>query len=260
MSSSRPISRTDYLAGILAVAFAVFYFVAQSWSQELLSVSSDLLFILVSGGCSFLGLLVVRRWGFKGNFGIVRLGLFWAVFLWFLGETVWGVYEIILHVDVPYPSLADVFYLGGYIPAFLGLVQFLWFFKETFTPRKLALAILSGLVISLVTGVILLYPLTNEPVDALTKVFDLSYPFLDALLVALAVMVAITFERGRFANDWLWIALGLSLDGAGDMAFSYGTLAGWYYSGHPIELLYVWSYLCLGLGFAHQIRKLPSAA
>jgi hypothetical protein len=259
MSFPRRISRADYLAGMLAVAFAVFYFVAQSWGQELLVVSTDLVFILVSGACSFLSFLLVHRWGLKSKLGIVRFGLFLAVFLWFLGESVWGVYEIVLHVNVPYPSVADVFYFGGYIPALLGLVQFLWFFKETSTPRKLALAALSGLAIALVSGAILLYPLMNESADALTKLFDVSYPLLDASLVALAVMVAITFEKGRFANDWLWIALGISLNGVADMAFSYGTLVGWYYSGHPIELLYVWSYLCLGLGFAHQTRKLPSA-
>ena len=208
MSFFGPISRADYLAGMLAVILAVFYIVAQSWEQELLSVSTDLVFILVSGGCSFLGFLLVRRWGFKGKLGIARLGLFLAVFLWFLGESVWGVYEIVLHVDVPYPSLADVFYLGAYIPAFLGLVQFLWFFKETVTPRKLAFAILSGLAISLVSSAILLYPLMNEPADALAKLFDVTYTLSDAFLVALAVMVAVTFERGRFANDWLWIALG----------------------------------------------------
>jgi hypothetical protein len=259
MKPPGPISRADYLAGMLAVAFAVFYFVAQSWGQDLLAVSTDLLFILVSGACSLLGFVVVRRWGFKGKFGVIRFGLFLAVFLWFLGESAWGVYEIVLHANVPYPSVADVFYLGGYIPALLGLVQFLWFFRETFTPRKLALAALSGLAIAFVSGAILLYPLMNESADTLTKLFDVGYPLLDAFLVALAVMVTITFERGRFANDWLWIALGMILNAVADMAFSYGTLAGWYYSGHPIELLYVWSYLCLGLGFAHQTRKLPSA-
>jgi hypothetical protein len=86
MQSNRKASIDYGLTGILAVVVALLYFIAQSWNQESLVVSTDLLFIAVSGGCSSLGLLVVRRWGYKGRFGLVHLGLFLAVFLWFLGE------------------------------------------------------------------------------------------------------------------------------------------------------------------------------
>jgi hypothetical protein len=34
--------------------------------------------------------------------------------------------------------------------------------------------------------------------------------------------------------------------------FSLGTLQGWYYSGHPIELIQLWGYIALGLGFDEQ--------
>jgi hypothetical protein len=256
MSRSRLAWGPDYLGGVLAVAFAIFYFIAQSWSREMLISSTDLLFILVSGVCSLLAFLVVRKWGFRGKFGTVHLGLFLGVFLWFLAETVWGAYEIVFHVDVPYPSVADLFYLGGYVPIFLGIVQFLWFFRETFTRRRLATMLLSSLVILVGSGVVLIYPLMNESADVLTKLFDVAYPFLDSFLVIFAVMVAMTFEKRRFGRAWLWIALGMVLAGFGDISFSYGTLMGWYYSGHPIELLYVWSYLSLGLGFAYQTRDL----
>lgn len=79
---------------------------------------------------------------------------------------------------------------------------------------------------------------------------------MDTLLIVLAVMMAIALRSGRFASAWLWIALGMILQGVGDIAFSYGTLMGWYYSGHPIDLFYAWRYLALGLGFAHQTRSL----
>jgi hypothetical protein len=253
---SRRILKDHWVAGVLAVFIVAFYFLAQSWPQELLVDSTDLLFMAVSGACSLLGFLVVRKWGFKGKFGVAHLGLFLAVFFWFLGETVWGIYEVVLHVDVPYPSIADSFYLAGYVPAFIGMGQFLWFFRKGFTPRKLAVASLSGLVIVLTCSVVLLYPLMIESADMLTKLFDVGYPLLDTFLVVFAVMTVMSLGKGSFANDWLWIALGLLLSGLGDIAFSYGTLMGWYYSGHPIEILYLWSYLSLALGFAHQTRSL----
>lgn len=252
----RRISKDHCVAGVLAVGFAVFYFLAQSWTQELLAESTDILFIAVSAVCSLLGLLVVRKWGFRGKFGVVHLGLFLYVVLWFAADTVWAIYEVVLHVDVPYPSIADLFYLAAYLPAFLGIGQFLWFFRKGFTPRKLAVAALSGLLIVCSSSVVLLYPLTVESADILTKLFDIGYPLLDTLLIVFAVMMAIAFGSGRFANDWLWITLALILQGAADIAFSYGTLTGWYYSGHPIELFYLYGYLALGLGFAHQRKSL----
>jgi hypothetical protein len=250
------ISSSYYLAGLLALAFALFYLLVQSWTQELLSETTDILFIIVSGVCSYLGLLVVHKWGFRGKFGVVHLGLFLYAFLWFAAETTWGIYEVVLHVDVPYPSVADLFYLAAYLPAFLGMGQFLWFFRKGFTPLKLAVAALSGLLIVCFSSVVLLHPLIVESADILTKLFDIGYQLLDTLLIVFAVMMTIVLGKGRFANDWLWITLALILQGAADIAFGYGTLMGWYFSGHPLELVYLYGYLALGLGFVHQTRSL----
>jgi len=238
----------------------VFYLVAQSWEKGLLIMTTDLLFMTVSGVSSILGLLVVRKWRIKGKFGAVHLGLFLAVLLWFLGETTWAFYEIVLQFDVPYPSMADVFYLGAYLPASIGMIQFLWFFRGALTMRKTAAVLFSGSVISGAVWVILLDPIMAESADILTKAFDVGYPLLDAFLIILAIMMSVAYGHGKFAKDWLWIALGMLLQGAGDMAFTYGTLAGWYFSGHPIELFYLLSYLSLGLGFAHQTRSLGVAS
>jgi len=34
-----------------------------------------------------------------------------------------------------------------------------------------------------------------------------------------------------------------------DIAFSLGTIEGWYFSGHPIEILWFWVYVAMALGF-----------
>lgn len=64
----------------------------------------------------------------------------------------------------------------------------------------------------------------------------------------------LTLQGGRIATPWRWIALGLLLTAMADLAFSLGTLQGWYYSGHPIELIYLWGYVAVGLGFDDQRR------
>lgn len=238
-------------SGTVAFLLAVLYFLAQPWEAVRVSLT-DLLFVIVSGACAFLGWLTVRQWGLKGKFGFVHSGLFLAVLLWFLGETTWSLYEIVLNVPIPYPSIADVFYLAGYFPAALGMVQFMSFFGRGMKrPRVLAAAGL-GLIVVAVTFFLLIDRLAIAPTDILTKVFDVAYPSLDALLLALAVFMIFTVEGGSIARPWFWIALGMLLNAVADIAFSLGTLDGWYFSGHPVELIWLWAYISIGVGFYGQ--------
>jgi hypothetical protein len=88
--------------------------------------------------------------------------------------------------------------------------------------------------------------------DLLTKSYDVAYPVLDSMLVVLAVFMFFVFRGGKMAGAWVWISLGLLLTALADIAFSLGTLQGWYYSGHPIELIQFWGYIGLALGFDEQ--------
>jgi len=256
MAGSGRIPSELFVAGVIAASFVIFYFMAQSWGAELLASLTDILFISASGVCALLGFFAVYKWSFRGKFGLVYLGLFLGTFFWFLGDAVWGIYEIVLHVSAPYPSIADAFFLAGYVSVFLGTVQFLRFFGKTFTLRRLAVALTLGVAICIGSGTLLIFPLTTASADILTKLFDVIYPFLDSTLLVLALTVLLIFEKGKFARAWLWFAVGLLLAGLGHLAFSYGTLMGWYYSGNPIELLWLGSYLCLGLGFTYQTRDI----
>jgi hypothetical protein len=252
--------QSRFTFGILtAVVLAVLYAVLQSQGFLLVELS-DAVFVLVSGGTSVLALLVVLKRGFRGKFGAVNAGLFLVVFSWFLGETVWTIYELILETPVPYPSLADVFYLAGYLPAILGVAQFLSVFKKGLSELKLILASLSGLLIIGLTYVYLLNPLMVSETDLITKAFDIAYPSLDAILLILAIAMILVFEGATMANPWVWISLGLFLTALADISFSLGTLQGWYYSGHPIELLWLWGYLSLALGFDSQRKELAFKA
>lgn len=121
--------QTRYVVSIVVAALVT---VAYFWLQSsgLLVHVTDYVFVLSSGICSILAFLVIRKWGFKGKFGIVHLGLFLGILLWFLGDTAWAIYETVLQIEIPYPSFADVFYLVGYIPIAMGMVQFLWTFRS----------------------------------------------------------------------------------------------------------------------------------
>ena len=47
------------------------------------------------------------------------LFLFAGVTLWFLGESTYSYYQIVLDTDAPYPGVGEIFYLAGYGPLLL---------------------------------------------------------------------------------------------------------------------------------------------
>lgn len=245
------------IALTVAVILAIVYAWAQSWADILVLVT-DYATVVVSGVCSLFGLLVILKLGFRGKFGLVHLGLFLAVFLWFLGETAWAIYEVVFNIPVPYPSLADVFYLAGYFPAAIGILQFISFFRKALNELKAIIATISGLMILGLSYVYLLNPLLTTNSGYLTKSFDLAYPALDAMLLILATAMFFVLEQGLLATPWIWIWLGLVLTAIADIAFSLGTLQGWYYSGHPIELLWLWGYVSIAVGFDAQRTSMSS--
>lgn len=243
--------QTRYLLGIVVgVLVTVVYILLQS--SDVLVPVTDYVFALASGICSLLAFLAVRHWGFRGKFGLVHLGLFLGVFLWFLGDATWTVYETVLHVSIPYPSFADTFYLAGYVPIAIVVVQFLWAFRAGLRRKRALIALGVGLLMLGLVYAFLVGPIVTSPEDFLTKTYDVAYPVLDSILAVLAIFMFFTFKGGKTARAWVWLSLGLLANALADIAFSLGTLQGWYYSGHPIELIQFWGYICLALGFDEQ--------
>ncbi len=258
------VMQRDLLAILgLGGAFAVFYAVAQSWGWWLV-VSTDLLFDLVSGVAAVFALLVLREDkkrtrdlpNLRERLHTVHVGFFLAILLWFLGEFTWSVYELVLGVQIPYPSIADVFYLAAYVPAFVSIFGFMRIFQRLLTPLKKLVSLLVGASIVGLTAIFLLTPLSVSSSPLFVKAFDVSYPILDAALMILVTMRLIAFNRTFLGRPWIWIFSGLLLLSFADIMFSWGALVGWYYSGHPIELLWLYGYLALALGFNRQRTQL----
>ena len=83
---------------------------------------SNVLGVVASGSAFTLSLQVIYRQKTKGLFPRLYASLGLALALWFAAEVVWAYYEIVVGVETPFPSLADVLWLAGYIPFFYFLV------------------------------------------------------------------------------------------------------------------------------------------
>ena len=227
---------------------AVFFAVAESWGKGLVT-SADVMFILLSGGCTVLAFVVVRKMGWRGEFGSLCAGFFVGMLLIFLGNVSDGIYDA-LRGATPFPSLSDVLYVLGYIVAFVTLLRFLWFFKGAVNRRGalklIGLFVLSSLCLCLVF--IFSHRVTEVPVVALSAL----YPLLDVFSIGLSVMM-LTFFRSRFFSPpWRWFALGVLLMGIAHFLNGLGNTEGWYSYPQPLDLFYLWGFVSLGVGFSMQ--------
>ena len=173
-----------------------------------------------------------------------------GIFLYFLGELTWMIYEAVLSKD-PYPSVADAFWLLGYIPLFIGLMYAI---RETrvsfFSARTPLLCLVAGTIIA-ASFVFLMRPiLASTEISSLEKLFDLAYPILDLLLIIPTLTILVFYEGGLLGKPWLFILAGFISFAIGDSLFSYFSWIGIYelLPFRLIDLLWLVGYLAIALG------------
>ena len=176
---------------------------------------------------------------------------------WFIAEHIWEYYDHILNED-PFPSEADIFYLGAY--PFMAAFLFLSLkpILKKITRNVWLFAI--GLSISiLIPSIFAAYvDMLGEP--SLDTAIVLAYPILSSVLVVPGI-VGIMFLAKRGTNlSWMLILFAFLLYAIADAFFLFLELSGEYYDGHPVDLLWIFTYVMLifALYIRLKISKLPS--
>ena len=75
----------------------------------------------IAGVAMVLAILVVVRQKFSGKFGKAYAGIAFGMVLYFCAEVTWAYYSVGLGITVPFPSLADGFWLSAYAPFGYGI-------------------------------------------------------------------------------------------------------------------------------------------
>jgi hypothetical protein len=66
------------------------------------------------------------------------------------------------------------------------------------------------------------------------------------------------FRSGTFWKPVLYVTIAIILTLVADLLFAWTSTIGTYYTGHPIDLLYQWSYLAFAFGFYLRIKQRTS--
>ncbi|MDI2035721.1 hybrid sensor histidine kinase/response regulator [Paenarthrobacter nitroguajacolicus] len=169
--------------------------------------------------------------------------------LWSAGQAVWTFNGITLDHNYPFPSLADVGFVGYALPASIGLVLLL---RGQGLRLPLRRAILDAGVVASSTFFIawssVLGPLagaTNS--DPFARITQMAYPVADVFMVSVVIVLTMRAARGR-RLPWLSLGIGFWILALTDLAYMRLTLEGISgVTGSPLALGWVLAFLLVAL-------------
>ena len=165
-------------------------------------------------------------------------GLFAGWALWAIAETIWMVYGY-LGKNVPYPSIADLFWLVGYIPLGIGLYSRLREMPLKLSSlQKLALWGSSLLTIFITLAFVILpvfkqYDASNQ----LASIISIIYPLADLVLLVSVLRLMFVYQTGDYGLGWDMLITGFVLMTIADLVFAYATPLGLYYPNQKANLI-----------------------
>ncbi|MCW2527994.1 MAG: Diguanylate cyclase/phosphodiesterase [Pseudonocardiales bacterium] len=183
---------------------------------------------------------------------------------WALGEVVWSYYELVSDHPSPFPSLADVGYLGF---AVLAIVAMLVWPSSKLRGGSRWRALLDGVLIAgslfILSWVTALGSVRSGGDGALAWSVSLSYPVSDLILITLAVVVVA--HASAAAREGLGpLVAGLIFLCVADSGFAYLTSVGRYVTGSPVDAGWFGGFLLIAAAArtatAHQQHEAKEAA
>ncbi|MFQ6073701.1 MAG: hypothetical protein ACE5KC_00640 [Candidatus Bathyarchaeia archaeon] len=236
----------------LSIAYSialVFLYAVGQLNLGPLTIISNIVFPATAGLTVVSCLHTLRRYGWKSRSTYPTILLFVSVgiSMWFLAELTVAVQALYLNIE-SFPSLADIFYLGGYVWLFLALSQVFNMFQAVFSARMFKAMAVPTVVTASVVSQVLFIPIIASSADFVTLAVSAAYPSIDLVLFALSFSILLIFLQGGIGKAWFFFTLSMLLATVADLLFSYLMLGGFFYRGHPVELLWLWSYVTFMVG------------
>ena len=174
-----------------------------------------------------------------------------AAAFWFVAEQLWQLYDHVWE-GAPFPSEADIFYIAAYplMTAFL-FISLKPVLRKT--GRNVWLFAI-GLAFSfLIPSVLAAYDdMFGE--EAFATGIALAYPILGAFQVVPAIVGIMYLAKQGASLSWMLILFGFITYAVADTFFLFAELDGTYYDGHPVDLLWLYTYVLVVFAFHIRLK------
>jgi hypothetical protein len=251
------------LLGVIIAAIAITLPIVFSQDPEMQLALRNLSIVVlaaIAAGSSIFAAVKMKDRSYKVMLALFALG----IGLWSAAEAVWNYYVYVLYVEVPYPSIADIFYLAAY--PFVG--YFLYRGNKMLGERrqeedKLIATAITITIVAFIFNIFLVQIIESSigfsglSVDDITLLLlSVAYPILDAILLVPAVMILYSALQNRSQSlTWTLLAASMLVTVVADTGFGYTALVGlenleteaiW-------DLLYTYLYILVTGAMVHEI-------
>ncbi len=165
---------------------------------------------------------------------------------WFIAEQIFAVYTYVYDID-PFPSIADIFYIGAYPFFIVFLLISLKPIRKVIHKKIWLFSFVLSFVFLIPS--ILAYSNTLEEseggIDPISKSIALSYPVLSSFQLAPAIIGILFLAKRGISYSWMLLLFGFLVYSTSDTFYLFSELDGSYYTGHPVDLMYLYSFILL---------------
>lgn len=193
------------------------------------------------------GVMAIRSYGIHNQHGKSLLYITLGLASWAVGETLYAVYDLILHIN-PYPSIADGFYLIAYPLVIFGVLRELVSYRIDITPLRSVVVSIISLILGLLIFQLNILPSYTNEASFIENAIAVSYGISDLILIVgitHILMLTVDFRGGKLFYSWVWFLLAAIFMLLGDIFFAIYTEQ--YEQGIPafkqIDIFWVISYL-----------------
>lgn len=237
------------------VVSGIAFLIANSFGQETAIVFGNWVFVISAAPLILSGFWIKRK-GLRGTIG--KSWVFFLIFavFWFVADQVFTYNEIYLH-ERPFPSSADVFYMLGYPFYFVFAFLYLKPFKNAISKKLIVSALLIAAVV-LAANLYMIFQSDSSDETQTAVIAGLIYPIADAIILVPTIIGVTLFFRGEVNFLWTLLLIGFMCEVIGDTAFQYLSLSSDMYTGHPIDILFLWAYILFSFGIYDHIKLFKS--
>lgn len=217
------------------------------------------------------GIILAKKWGFfYSSVGRAIMFLSLGLLSWGIGEMIFSLYyNLLLKIEVPYPSLADAAFIVSWPLWGIGMVNL-----SSATGAKYALKGATGKltlvlfpIIIVVFSYYLLVTIARGGVisssEGVIKVFfDLAYPIGDVIILTLATLIyglSFKYFGGKYKIAIYVLLFGFLANYFADFAFSYTTTLETFVPGGMADFLFTLAMFLLAFGVSSLDNRMISS-
>lgn len=213
--------------------------------RYIITILGQFSIILVS---VLIGFERIKSFTFKSTMGKSLVGISLGMLSWGFGNLAWFYYNAVMQIEVPYPSLADVGYIGMIPFASFGLFLLLKNIKIGFDVKTILKIIIFPILAFLLTYWLFIQSELAEDVSTLEKILNVTYPMSDVVFLSFTLVILSLIKGGKLFKSIGIICLGFIIEAIADFSFSWTTAIGTYYTGSWVDIVFALAFFTLGIG------------